>query len=136
MFAIIETGGKQYQVSEGRYVDIELIGAQKDEKVTFDKIVMLANGKKSKVGQPYVANATVEGVVTLIGKDKKVIVYKQRPKKGYRVKRGHRQGFARVMINKIRTKAEKEATVETVTGEDTVKTTAKKTTKKATAQAE
>ncbi|MBO5947669.1 50S ribosomal protein L21 [bacterium] len=131
MFAIIETGGKQYQVSEGRYVDIELLGAQKDEKVTFDKIVMLANGKKSKVGQPYVANATVEGVVTLIGKDKKVIVYKQRPKKGYRVKRGHRQGFARVMINKIRTKADKEATVETVAENAEVKTTAKKTTKKA-----
>jgi len=109
MFAIIETGGKQYQVTEGRYVDVELLGAQKDEKITFDKVVMLANGKKSKVGQPYVANATVEGIVTLIGKDKKVIVYKQRPKKGYRVKRGHRQGFARVMINKIRTKAEKEA---------------------------
>ena len=136
MFAIIETGGKQYQVSEGRYVDIELLGAQKDEKVTFDKIVMLANGKKSKVGQPYVANATVEGVVTLIGKDKKVIVYKQRPKKGYRVKRGHRQGFAIVMINKIRTKAEKEATVETVAEATEVKTTAKKTTKKSTASAE
>ena len=136
MFAIIETGGKQYQVSEGRYVDIELLGAQKDEKVTFDKIVMLANGKKSKVGHPYVANATVEGVVTLIGKDKKVIVYKQRPKKGYRVKRGHRQGFARVMINKIRTKAEKEATVETVAEATEVKTTAKKTTKKSTASAE
>ena len=136
MFAIIETGGKQYQVSEGRYVDIELLGAQKDEKVTFDKIVMLANGKKSKVGQPYVANATVEGVVTLIGKDKKVIVYKQRPKKGYRVKRGHRQGFARVMINKIRTKAEKEVTVETVAEATEVKTTAKKTTKKSTASAE
>ena len=136
MFAIIETGGKQYQVSEGRYVDIELLGAQKDEKVTFDKIVMLANGKKSKVGQPYVANATVEGVVTLIGKDKKVIVYKQRPKKGYRVKRGHRQGFARVMINKIRTKADKEATVETAVENAEVKTTAKKTTKKTTASAE
>ena len=159
MFAIIETGGKQYQVTEGRYVDVELLGAQKDEKITFDKVVMLANGKKSKVGQPYVANATVEGIVTLIGKDKKVIVYKQRPKKGYRVKRGHRQGFARVMINKIRTKAEKEATAavetETVAAEapkakttkssavksattktttkasTTKSTTAKKTTKKA-----
>ena len=134
MFAIIETGGKQYQVSENRYVDVELLDAQKDEKVTFDKIVMLVNGKKSKVGQPYVANATVEGIVTLIGKDKKVIVYKQRPKKGYRVKRGHRQGFARVMINKIRTKADKEAvetTVDTTVATPVAKT---KTTKKATAK--
>ena len=137
MFAIIEAGGKQYQVSEGRYVDVELLGAQKDEKVTFDKIVMLANGKKSKVGQPYVANATVEGVVTLIGKDKKVIVYKQRPKKGYRVKRGHRQGFARVMINKIRTKGDKDtaAAVETPVVETEAKVATKKaaTAKKATA---
>ena len=138
MFAIIEAGGKQYQVTEGRYVDLELFGAEKDEKVTFDKVVMLANGKKSKVGQPYVANATVEGVVTLIGKDKKVIVYKQRPKKGYRVKRGHRQGFARVMINKIKTKAEKETVATEVdeapkavkTTKTTKTTTAKKTTTK------
>ena len=139
MFAIIEAGGKQYQVTEGRYVDLELFGAEKDEKVTFDKVVMLANGKKSKVGQPYVANATVEGVVTLIGKDKKVIVYKQRPKKGYRVKRGHRQGFARVMINKIKTKAEKETVAAEVdeapkaaktTAKTTKTTTAKKTTTK------
>ena len=63
MFAIVETGGKQYQVEEGRYVDIELIGEEADAKVVFDKVVMIVNGKKSKVGQPYVEKATVEGTV-------------------------------------------------------------------------
>ena len=113
MYAIVETGGKQYQVEEGRYVDIELIGEEADAKVVFDKVVMIVNGKKSKVGQPYVEKATVEGTVIKTDRAKKIIVYKQRPKKGYRRKYGHRQGFARVMINKIRTTAaKKEAAVE------------------------
>ena len=109
MYAIVETGGKQYQVEEGRYVDVELLEENKDDKVLFDKVVMIVNGKKSKVGQPYVENATVEGVSMGDAKAKKVIVYKQRPKKGYRVKRGHRQQYTRVMINKIRTTASKKA---------------------------
>ena len=109
MYAIVETGGKQYQVEEGRYVDIELIGEEADAKVVFDKVVMIVNGKKSKVGQPYVEKATVEGTVIKTDRAKKIIVYKQRPKKGYRRKYGHRQGFARVMINKIRTTAAKKA---------------------------
>lgn len=109
MYAIVETGGKQYPVEEGRYIDLELLDAEQDAKVTFDKIVMLVNGKKSKVGQPYVAGATVEGTVVKHDKAKKIIVFKQRPKKGYRKKQGHRQGFARVMIDKIRTTASKKA---------------------------
>jgi ribosomal protein L21 len=109
MFAIVETGGKQYQVEEGRYVDVELLDGEKDAKIIFDKIVMIANGKKSKVGQPYVAGASAEGTIVKHDKDKKIIVYKQRPKKGYRKKQGHRQGFTRVMISKIRTSAQKKA---------------------------
>ena len=107
MFAIIETGGKQYQVTEGRYVDIELLENEQDSKVVFENIIMLVNGKKSKIGQPYVKNASVEGVVVKHDRDKKVIVYKQRAKKGYRRKQGHRQQFTRVMITKINTKAAK-----------------------------
>ncbi len=107
MFAIIETGGKQYQVTEGRYVDIELLENEPESKVVFEKIIMLVNGKKSKLGHPYVKNASVEGSIVKHDKDKKVIVYKQRAKKGYRRKQGHRQNFTRVMINKIRTTASK-----------------------------
>ena len=109
MYAIVETGGKQYPVEEGRYVDVELLGEEKDAKVVFDKVVMIVNGKKSKVGQPYVANAKVEGTIVKTDRAKKIIVFKQRPKKGYRKKQGHRQGFTRVMINKIRTSAQKKS---------------------------
>ncbi len=109
MYAIVETGGKQYQVEEGRYLDVELLEGEKDSKVVFDKVVMIVNGKKSKVGQPYVAGASAEGTIMLHDKSKKVIVFKQRPKKGYRKKQGHRQGFTRVMISKIRTSAQKKA---------------------------
>ena len=112
MYAIVETGGKQYPVEEGRYIDLELLDAEQDSKVTFDKIVMLVNGKKSKVGQPYVSGASVEGTVVKHDKAKKIIVFKQRPKKGYRKKQGHRQQFTRVMITKIRTSAKKGAAEE------------------------
>ena len=86
MFAIVETGGKQYQVEEGRYLDVELLEGDKDSKVVFDKVVMIVNGKKSKVGQPYVAGASAEGTIVKHDRAKKIIVYKQRPKKGYRKK--------------------------------------------------
>ena len=109
MYAIVETGGKQYQMEEGKYLKVELLEGEKDSKVVFDNVVMVVNGKKSKVGQPYVKNASVEGKILEHGKEKKVLVYKQRPKKGYRVKQGHRQGFTKVMITKIRTTAQKKA---------------------------
>jgi len=109
MYAIVETGGKQYQVEEGRYLDVELLEGEKDSKVVFDKVVMIVNGKKSKVGMPYVAGASAEGTIVKHDKAKKIIVFKQRPKKGYRVKKGHRQQFTRVMINKIRTSAQKKS---------------------------
>ena len=109
MYAIVETGGKQYQVEEGRYLDVELLDAELDAKVVFDKVVLVVNGKKSKVGQPYVSGASVEGTLMKHDKAKKIIVYKQRPKKGYRKKQGHRQQFTRVMISKIRTSAQKKA---------------------------
>ena len=111
MYAIINAGGKQYKVEEGRYIDMELQG-EVNSKVTFDEVVMLVNGKKSKVGSPFVKNASVEGTVQLNGRTKKVLVYKQRPKKGYRVKQGHRQDFSRVMITKIKTTAAKAAKTE------------------------
>lgn len=117
MYAIVETGGKQYPVEEGRYIDLELLDAEKDEKITFDKIIMLVNGKKSKVGQPYVKGASVEGTVLKHDKAKKIIVFKQRPKKGYRRKQGHRQNFTRVMITKIRTSAKKSASSSTDSSE-------------------
>ena len=109
MYAIVETGGKQYQVEEGRYLKVELLDGEVESKIVFDKIVMIANGQKSKVGQPYVTGASVEGTIMTHDKEKKIIVYKQRPKKGYRKKQGHRQGFTKIMITKIRSTAQKKA---------------------------
>lgn len=115
MYAIVETGGKQYKLEEGRYVDIELVDGEENDKVVFDKVVMLVNGAKSKVGAPYVEKASVEGKIVKHDKAKKVIVFKQRAKKGYRRKQGHRQFFTRVMVTKIRTTAPKAKAAEVET---------------------
>lgn len=101
MLAIVETCGKQYEVTEGRYLDVELLNADKDASYVFDKVIMVVDGDNTKIGQPYVEGATVQGKILNHGKAKKIIVYKQRCKKGYRRKYGHRQNFTRVMIESI-----------------------------------
>ena len=132
MLAIVETCGKQYQLQEGRYVDFEYLGVEPNSKVEFDKVVMIVAGEASKVGQPYVEGAKIAGTVMLNSKNQKVLVYKQRCKKGYRKKQGHRQMFSRVMIDSISFPG-KEDIQEAAPVEK--KTTAKKTaTKKATAE--
>ena len=135
MLAIVETSGKQYQLQEGRYVDVEYLNVEKDSKVEFDKVVMVVAGENSTVGQPYVEGALVKGTVTLNGKNQKVLVYKQRCKKGYRKKQGHRQMFSRVMIDSIEFPG-KENIVEAEPKEEkkpaAKKTTTKKTTEKKT----
>ena len=105
MFAIIETGGKQYKVSEGELIFVEKLDANEDETVTFDKVVAVSTEDKLKVGDPYVKGATVEGKVVAQGKDKKIIVFKYKPKKGYRRKIGHRQPHTKIQISKISVKA-------------------------------
>jgi large subunit ribosomal protein L21 len=101
MYAIIATGGKQIRVEEGRYVEIEMLGAEVDATVTFDQVLLVSKDGNITVGQPTVSGATVTGKVVRHGKGPKVIVYKMRPKKHYRRKRGHRQPFTRVMIESI-----------------------------------
>lgn len=101
MLAIVETCGKQYQIQEGRYIDVEFLGKDENETLEFDKVVMIVAGEQSKVGQPYVEGAIVKATVLKNGKEKKVLVYKQRRKKGYRNKNGHRQQFSRIMIESI-----------------------------------
>lgn len=72
MYAIVETGGKQYQVEEGRYLDVELLEGEKDDKVVFDKVVMVVNGKKSKVGQPYVKMQVLKALSWVMTKLRKL----------------------------------------------------------------
>ena len=129
MLAIVETCGKQYQLQEGRYVDLEYLGVEANSKVEFDKVVMIVAGDASKVGQPYVEGAKIAGTVMLNSKNQKVLVYKQRCKKGYRKKQGHRQMFSRVMIDSITFPGKEDMPAETVKEEKV----AKKATKKATA---
>jgi large subunit ribosomal protein L21 len=101
MYAIIATGGKQVRVEEGRYVDIEKLAADEGAVVEFDQVLLLA-GEEVKIGTPVVAGAKVVGKVVKQMKGPKVIVYKMRPKKHFRKKRGHRQPFTRVMIESIK----------------------------------
>ena len=100
MYAIIATGGKQYKVSEGDIIRVEKLGVDANEKVTFDQ-VLLVSDSDVKVGNPTVANASVDATVVANGKAKKVIVYKYKRKTGYHKKNGHRQAYTEVKIDKI-----------------------------------
>ena len=101
MHAIIETGGKQYKVTENDVLYIEKLDAQQGDKVVFENVLAILDGDSITVGTPYVKGAKVEAVVSKNGKGKKVIVYKMHPKKGYRRKQGHRQPYTAVQIEKI-----------------------------------
>ena len=101
MYAIIATGGKQYTVSEGDVINVEKLGVNEGDTVTFDKVLFVNNGTAAKVGEPTVAGATVTASVVSEGKSKKVIVYKYKRKTGYHKKNGHRQLFTKVKIEKI-----------------------------------
>ncbi len=100
MYAVIETGGKQYKVEQGDVVFIEKLNVEEGETVTFDK-VLVVGGDNVKVGTPYVSGANVTASVVKNGKDKKIIVYKYKPKKGYHKKQGHRQPYTKVEITAI-----------------------------------
>lgn len=101
MYAIIETGGKQYKVEEGAVLYIEKLAATEGDSVTFDKVLFVSKDGNVTAGAPTVAGATVIGKVEKHGKGEKVIVYKYKAKKNYRRKQGHRQPFSKVVIEKI-----------------------------------
>ena len=100
MFAVIETGGKQYKVSEGDIIYIEKLEAD-GKDITFDKVLMTGQGADVRVGNPYVEGASVAASVVKNGKSKKIIVFKFKPKKNYKRKQGHRQPYTKVQISKI-----------------------------------
>ncbi|WP_013321413.1 50S ribosomal protein L21 [Gloeothece verrucosa] len=100
-YAIIETGGKQLRVEPGRFYDIELLHADPDTNYSIDKVLLVSDEDEVIVGQPFVEGATVEGTILRHLRGRKVIVYKMRPKKKTRKKRGHRQEITRLMINSI-----------------------------------
>ena len=105
MKAIVELNGKQYQVEEGRYIDVDSLSLEPENTLELDKVQVLLDGEKSLIGAPYVDGAKVTAKVLKHGRSKKIIVYKMRPKKGYRRKQGHRQGFTRIQIESIKAPA-------------------------------
>ena len=98
--AIIETGGKQYKVSEGQKIKIEKIKGEKNANFIFDKVLLVAD-KDVKIGTPYLENAKVEAKIVKQGRDKKKIVFRYHSKTRYRKKKGHRQPYTEVEITKI-----------------------------------
>ena len=106
MYAIIETGGKQYKVENGDVLYIEKLDAAQEETVTFDRVIALHNDKELKTGAPYIKGATVTAKVLVAnGKGKKIDVFTYRPKKGSARKMGHRQPYTKVQIETTRARA-------------------------------
>lgn len=101
MYAIVETGGKQYRVEEGRAVRVEKLPVEKGEEVVFDRVLFFSDGTETKVGRPFVEGCRVKGRVMQQGRGRKIVVFKYKPKKNYRRKKGHRQPFTEVLIKKI-----------------------------------
>ena len=97
MKAIFETGGKQYYVSVGDTIFVEKLDAEENKEVTFDKVLMIG----SEVGNPYLEGAKVTAKVLKHGKNKKIKVFKYRPKKKYRKTQGHRQPYTKLVVKKI-----------------------------------
>lgn len=102
MYAIIETGGKQYRVQEGDVVFIEKLDVEANDSIAFDKVIALADDNGMKVGSPYVDGAVVNATVVKNGKGKKINVFTYKPKKDYSRRLGHRQPYTQVRIESIK----------------------------------
>lgn len=102
MFAIVETGGKQYRVQEGLQIKVEKLDVEPAQEITLDKVLVLGEGGEVKIGTPYVEGAKVVCEVLGHGRGKKIIVFKKKRRKGYRKKQGHRQWFTALKIKEIK----------------------------------
>ena len=102
MYAVVETGGKQYKVTVGETVDVERLKADIGETVELDRVLMIADGEQVQVGSPVVDGASVSATVVDHDRARKVIVFKYRPKQRYRRKTGHRQDYTRLRIDEIK----------------------------------
>ena len=100
-FAVIETGGKQYRVSAGDILKIEKLAGEAGAAIAFDKVLLTADGENVAVGAPYVKGATVAATVVRQARARKVIVFRYHSKVRYRKKKGHRQHFTEVKIEKV-----------------------------------
>ena len=101
MFAVLNTGGKQYKVSQGDLIKVEKLENDVGDKVTLSQVLMVGQGEDVEVGSPYVSNCEVTGEVVEQGKGAKMIIFKKKRRKGYRRKNGHRQRFTQLKITEI-----------------------------------
>ncbi len=102
MYAVIETGGKQYRVEEGDVIFVEKMDAEEGSVITFDKVIAVSDNGELKLGSPVVDGAEVSAVVIRKGKGKKIMVFKYKAKKNYRRRQGHRQPYTKVQIESIK----------------------------------
>lgn len=101
MYAIVRTGGKQYQVACGDQVRVEKLEGNIGESIDLSEVLMVVDGEDVKVGRPVLENAKVTATIAEQGRAKKVIVFKKKRRKGYRLKQGHRQSFTALKIEAI-----------------------------------
>ena len=101
MYAVFETGGKQFRAEPGHKVRIPSLAAEPGETVTFERVLLAGDGSNIKVGAPLVEGATVTAEVLKHGREKKVIIFKRKRRKNYRKKQGHRQGFTEIRVNEV-----------------------------------
>ena len=101
MYAVIQTGGKQYRVKSGEQVKVELLAAEVGATVSFDRVLMLGEGDGVRVGAPFVDGATVRATVVAQGRGEKIRIFKLRRRKHFAKTQGHRQGFTEVRIDEI-----------------------------------
>lgn len=101
MYAIVRTGGKQYQVACGDQLRVEKLEGVVGDTVALDDVLLVADGEDIKVGQPVLENAKVTAKIAEQGRSKKVIVFKKKRRKGYRLRRGHRQSYTALKIEEI-----------------------------------
>ena len=101
MYAVVLTGGKQYRVQEGDVIYVEKLNAEVDSTIELTEVLAVSNGETLKVGTPVVEGATVVGTIEKQGKQKKVVTFKYKPKKGSHRKQGHRQPYTKVVIKSI-----------------------------------
>jgi large subunit ribosomal protein L21 len=101
MYAIVRTGGKQYQVANGDQVRVEKLEGNVGDSVDLNDVLMVVDGEEVQVGQPVLENARVTATIAEQGKGKKVIVFKKKRRKGYRLKKGHRQAYTALKIVEI-----------------------------------
>ena len=136
MYAIVDIVGQQFKVAKDQKVYVHRLDAKAGAKVSFDQVLLLDDGKKVTVGAPAIANVSVEAKVVKHLKDDKVIVFKKKRRKGYRVKNGHRQSLTEIVIESIGTSAKKKATPAAKAEKEAVKSkpVSKKQTAKATSK--